>query len=697
MKSLTAFHRTTALVTLLLLAAVASPATSAAASRQRPGDSRIPGRYIVVYKKAVESVKAETDQRERKKGFKSDLRYARALKGFAARLSARQVRELEGDPEVAFVSPDRTVHAVGSVPLAAGEPLPPTGVRRMEAATATTTRESSPANVAVIDTGVDLAHPDLNAVDGKNCVGGATAQDDNGHGTHVAGTIAAKNNGGGVVGVAPGTRTYAAKVLDSRGSGTTSQVICGIDWVTANAAALNIKVANMSLGGVGQPVEPCATTSDPQHKAICNSVAAGVTYVVAAGNDGWDFDYAPQPDTPAAYPEVLTVTAVSDSDGQAGAAGGSPACRTSESDDRYAGFSNYAATTAGADHSIAGPGVCINSTWPGGGYNTISGTSMATPHLAGAAALCLGEGTESGPCAGLTPAQIVQKMRTDADGHSAADNGYGYTGDPLRPVSGRYYGYLDWSGIPAPPPEPAAPTATTGSAGSITTTSATVNGKVNPGSQETTYRFEYGTTTAYGQASAEPSVSGSTDQAVSASLTGLTPGTTYHYRLVATNASGTSVGADATFTTAARVTAAPSSTTIEIGSLRGGGAAALAADDTAYYSVNSNTKSTRTASWYGTFAAVPRTLSNLRVTYKGKDSRSCSQTVAIYRYADGKWLTLDSRSVGTSEVLIPNLAPSGAPSDYLSSSGNLHVRVRCATSSGTFFASGNLLQIAYDK
>jgi len=123
------------------------------------------------------------------------------LKGFSAKLSASQLRALEADPEIAFVSADRTVHAVGSAPLAFGEPLPPTGVRRIEAATATTARESSTAAVAVIDTGVDLSHPDLDAVDGKNCVGGATAQDDNGHGTHVAGTIAAENDGVGVVGV----------------------------------------------------------------------------------------------------------------------------------------------------------------------------------------------------------------------------------------------------------------------------------------------------------------------------------------------------------------------------------------------------------------------------------------------------------------------------------------------------------------
>ena len=106
----------------------------------------------------------------------------------------------------------------------------------------------------------------------------------------MAGTIAARNNGSGVVGVAPNTKLYAVKVLNSSGNGTASQVICGIDWVTANASSLGIKVVNMSLGGGGPPVQSCSTTTDAEHKAICRSTEAGVTYVVAAGNSGWDFD-----------------------------------------------------------------------------------------------------------------------------------------------------------------------------------------------------------------------------------------------------------------------------------------------------------------------------------------------------------------------------------------------------------------------
>jgi len=447
-------HRKLMVTVLAGLSAFAVLPVATAAARQ---ERQVPGSYIVVFKSSVGSAEQETDKRERNVGFRADLRYSAALKGFAAKLSGPQVEKLQGDPDVDYVAPDRVVEASGAITQGDRAPL---GVRRIDAATSNggQVRGPSTANVAVIDTGADLSHADLNVESGTNCVNPNTAaQDDNGHGTHVAGTIAAKNNSTGVTGVAPGTKVIAVKVLNAQGSGTSAQVICGIDWVTANASAKNIKVANMSLGGSGAPVAPCATTTDPEHKAICNSTAAGVTYVVAAGNSSWDFDYAPQPDTPAAYPEALTVTAMADSDGQGGALGSPPGCSTSNSDDRYAGFSNYAATSAGAAHTIAAPGVCIDSTWMGGGYNTISGTSMATPHEVGAVALCLGENGVPGLCDGLSPAQIVAKMRTEAESATTPVNNYGFVGDPVRPVSGHYYGYLTWAGAGTSPSAPVMP------------------------------------------------------------------------------------------------------------------------------------------------------------------------------------------------------------------------------------------------
>src|SRR4051794_1515509 len=424
------------LVTLPILAAavaaLAVPVTASAAS----GDQG----YIVVYNNSVSSPDTVTTKHEREDGFDARFRYRHAIKGFAAKLSPGQLKKLEADPDVAFVSRDQTVQAVGTTSLLAGDSAP-TGVRRIGAATTSTVHQPANVSVAVIDTGVDLSHPDLNAVSGTNCVGSGAAQDDNGHGSHVAGTIGAKNNASGVEGVAPGTPIYAVKVLNSQGSGTWSQVICGIDWVRGNASADNIKVANMSLGGSGSNDNNCGNTnSDALHKAICAATNAGVTFSIAAGNSGANEATS----TPAAYPEVLTVTAVSDSDGLAGATGGAPTCRSGDADDRCATFSNYATTAAGQAHTIAGPGTCIRSTARGGGYATMSGTSMASPHLAGAVALCLGEAGASGPCSGLAPAQVVARMRADADAHTRTTPSFGFTGDPLHAVSGRYYGFLDW-------------------------------------------------------------------------------------------------------------------------------------------------------------------------------------------------------------------------------------------------------------
>lgn len=469
--------------TLAAVAVASAFALMALSAGGRDADAQTPtapaGDYIVVLKDGVPDVFGIINQIERLTGVQTKLEFSTALKGFSAHLTGPQVVALQQLPWVQFLSPDYQVQAVGSVALQPGDSAP-TGVRRIEAATTSTARQASSVGVAVIDTGIDLTHPDLNAVAGKNCVSTSSQpQDDNGHGTHVSGTIGAKNTGSGVVGVAPGTTLYAVKVLNSSGSGTWAQVICGIDWVTANAQTLNIKVASMSLGGGGSNDNNCGNSNnDALHKAICNSVNAGVTYVVAAGNSGADLSGF----TPAAYPEVLAVTAMSDSDGQAGGTGGAPTCRTGESDDRYASFSNYAVSSADINHTIAGPGTCIYSTWVSGSthtYNTISGTSMATPHVSGSVALCLGEAGGSGPCSGKTPAQVIQLMRSNAQTRSQTP-GYGFTGDPNAPVNGRYYGYLVANTTP-PPPTPdfsvaASPSSRSVQPGQGTTFTVTVTG-----------------------------------------------------------------------------------------------------------------------------------------------------------------------------------------------------------------------------
>jgi subtilisin family serine protease len=423
-----------------LAAVVALAGVSSAGAGSRPVEAGASGSYIVVYGDAVDAA-AKTAALTRATGVTPTFEYSAALKGFAADLSSAQVAAVRADPAVAFVSPDQPVEAVGFAPLKGGETAP-TGVRRIGAATTTTAHTVSRARVAVIDTGIQLGHPDLNASNGKNCVSSGKAMDDNGHGTHVSGTIAAKNNGSRVVGVAPGTKLFAVKVLNSSGSGSFSQVICGIDWVTAHGPGTtkNIRVASMSLTGGGANDNNCGhTNGDAMHVAICNSVAKGITYVVAAGNSGTNFSGF----VPAAYPEVLTVTASSDSDGAPGGTGPAPSCTAGELDDKYASFSNYASASNAPQvaHTIAAPGTCILSDWLGKGTNTISGTSMATPHVTGTVALCLNDNGAAGPCNGKTPAQIISILRANAASHATGANGF--TGDPNHAVGTRYYGFLD--------------------------------------------------------------------------------------------------------------------------------------------------------------------------------------------------------------------------------------------------------------
>lgn len=370
---------------------------------------KIPNQYIVILKddSSPEIVANEA----RGNGAEVLHVYDKAVKGFATRVPNAQVLDdIKNDPRVAYIEQDQVVRAFArSAVESFAQTLPP-GVDRVDADLSSTQAGNGagdPVNVdiAIIDTGIDLTHPDLNVVSNVSFVKRVkTGNDDNGHGSHVAGIAAAKDNGIGVVGIAPGAKLWAVKVLSRSGSGYISDVIAGINYVTQNKDVID--VANMSLG--------CQCFSSTLDSAIHNSVTAGVTYVVAAGNSDADASTF----SPANHNDVIAVSAIVDTNGTCG--GGGPSTSYGN-DDTFASFSNF-----GTKVDMAAPGVNILSTYKGGSYATLSGTSMASPHVAGAAALY--ESTHPG----ASPSEIKAALASSGSVPSTTcdGNGHGYfTGD----------------------------------------------------------------------------------------------------------------------------------------------------------------------------------------------------------------------------------------------------------------------------
>lgn len=364
---------------LLLVASVA------VAASQGPAEEE--GRYIVVLENSIEHPEAVGQEHVDRNGGRLGFVYRYGPIGYSATLPPDAVEALLRDPRVRDVRADNQL----SVP---GAQTTPTGLKRIFASTNNALKIDEAANftvnadVAVIDTGVEHEHPDLIVSKRVYCDGTkekatcteGVGTDEHGHGTHVAGTIAAIDNTVGVVGVAPSARIWSVKVLDP--SAFESEIVAGIQWVTSKAA--DIEVANMSIQCT---TLPCTLTT--MSESVTKSVEAGVVHVGIAGNQGVDAKVTSYATTPLS----ITTSALADYDGlpeEKAAELWAPSCGAVEKpgdkkigkDDNLSTISNW-----GADVEITAPGVCIYSTYIGKSYAYNFGTSMAAPHVAGAAAI----------------------------------------------------------------------------------------------------------------------------------------------------------------------------------------------------------------------------------------------------------------------------------------------------------------------
>ncbi len=340
-----------------------------------PAQSRVEqagaDRYIVVLKAGVDS-NAVAALHAQRFGVAVGFVYEHALAGYSAVVPSNRLEALRTDQNVAYVEADGTMHVVAQTL--------PWGIDKIDADISSTLAGNGSGaitnvNSYVIDTGIDKAHADLYVVNHVNFASGPNT-DCHGHGTHVAGTVGAKDNTTDVVGVAPGLPQTGVKVLGCGGSGTTSGVIKGVDWVTANAK--KPAVANMSLGG---------SYSQALNDAVLKSANSGVFYALAAGNDGADAcNSSPASAGAGTNNGVMTVAAT-------------------DSADKETSWSNY-----GPCVDIWAPGLSILSTKKGGGTTTMSGTSMASPHGAGGGALYLSSPTRASD----SPAIVESSLKSSA-------------------------------------------------------------------------------------------------------------------------------------------------------------------------------------------------------------------------------------------------------------------------------------------
>ncbi|AKL70719.1 secreted serine protease [Streptomyces sp. Mg1] len=397
----------TAALAVALATGSALPASAAESNAQAQGTienagaaGTVPGSYIITLEdSAARSTTVAGKAVAERYGAKIDRTYSAALNGYSVELSEAQARKLAADPAVKSVVQNSVVALDGG---ATTQPDPPSwGLDRIDQRALPLNQSYSHPDQAgegvtayIIDTGVRITHSDFGgrAADGFDAIDNdSTAQDGNGHGTHVAATVA-----GSLYGVAKKAKIVGVRVLDDYGSGTVDQVVGGIDWVTRNA--VKPAVANMSLGGRANPA---------LDTAVRNSIASGITYAVAAGNEYTDASTR----SPARVAEALTVGATTSSDTKAS-------------------YSNY-----GKSLDLFAPGSSIVSAWNSDDHASqeLSGTSMATPHVTGAAALHLSQHPLS------TPAEVAEGLVAAATAGVVDGPGTGspnlllYAGDGTTP------------------------------------------------------------------------------------------------------------------------------------------------------------------------------------------------------------------------------------------------------------------------
>jgi subtilisin len=479
---------------------------------------------------------AEAPGLSRAAGGSSGLVYHHAMHGFQFRGSPQAAAALGHNPRVASVQADSPVYLTD---------LLPHGVDRVEAWDQAGTDGSYQqgfrgrgARIAIMDTGIDLDHPDLvGGIDaglGINCVNPSLPPNDGyGHGTHVSGTAAAPYNGTGIVGIAPEARLVPIKVFDDAGNSAESMIMCGFDRIMAlntdGDPANDIDVVNMSWGEQ-RAWGDCA--SDPLHTAICRLHDAGIILVGGAGNAAGNADQF----VPAAYPEVIGVSALADFDGAPGGFAGCPfvfEILWYECDDTFAFFSN-----SGASVDLIAPGVQEYSTYAGGGYQTSSGTSMATPHITGIAALMAAAAPGLSPDAALaaliSSGECPDGRPSDADGVAGCTGQGTWPDDPdgiPEPMGNAIGAALAVAGSPPPDPDPPSAPALTATAGNASVKLDWTVPADDGGADISGYEI-------YRRTSGSPETVVAVGNVLTYTDTGRTNGTTYLYQVAAVNSEG---------------------------------------------------------------------------------------------------------------------------------------------------------------